>query len=236
MSARESQKTGRLRLRHLMEATEARGEEMTADRQRFQGLAREDAAPRVVSSFNLFQTPEPLAQRLVELAGEGHDLGRVLEPSAGLGRLYKAVRKVSACRMVLVEIAADCARELYLSTNGDENVNLVQNDFLLVRADESYLWRGDKKIGDGDDGCIILGRFNTIVMNPPFKQGTDIKHIRNAMTLLAPEGRLVSLCANGPRQRSQLMPLASTWIDLPAGSFKGEGTNVNAAIMIVNLT
>ena len=54
---RESQLKGRLRLAMLQERTEARGEEMAIEAERFHRLAQEDQAPRVVSSFNLFQTP-----------------------------------------------------------------------------------------------------------------------------------------------------------------------------------
>lgn len=58
------------------------------------------------------------------------------------------------------------------------------------------------------------------------------KHIAHALTMLAPGGRLVALCAAGPKQRARLQPIASEWIDLPAGSFKSEGTNVSAAIVV----
>lgn len=206
----ESRKTGLLRLRHLQEVTEARGEEMDAQRERFQRLAGESAKPRVVSSFNLFQTPEDLAARL---AGMFTTFGRTLEPSAGLGRLYRAVRAVDpSCPVTLVDVSPSCCGELYRATEGDGNATLIQADFLT--------WKG--------------GPFDSIIMNPPFKMGTDIKHVRHATEMLAPGGRLVSLCANGPRQRERLKPLASEWIDLPAGSFKSEGTNVNAAIIVID--
>src|SRR5205085_10543186 len=75
--------------------------------------------------------------------------------------------------------------------------------------------------------------FDRIVMNPPFANGADILHIKHALKMLAPDGRLVALCANGPRLREQLMPLASEWIDLPEASFKEQGTNVNVALVII---
>lgn len=208
---RESQLTGRLRLRHLLECTEAAGEEMCDERQRFARLAKESSAPRVVSAFNLFQTPPELADRLV---GMFDNFGRTLEPSAGLGRIYRAIRKVSDCPITLVEIAAECAGELYRVTEGDSTCKLVQADFL-------------------ECGSHNLGLFDSIVMNPPFKMGRDIQHINHARKLLAPGGRLVSLCANGPRQREKLMPIADQWIDLPANSFATEGTRVNAAIVVL---
>ena len=71
-------------------------------------------------------------------------------------------------------------------------------------------------------------------MNPPFKNGEDIKHILHARKMLTEDGTLVALCANGSRQQKQLMSIADHWEELPAGSFKGEGTNVNTALMVIN--
>lgn len=211
MNARQSQLTGRLRLRHLLEVTEAAAEEMAEERPRFEALAKNESAPRVVSSFNLFQTPPEIAAQVVELLGP---IGRTLEPSAGLGRIYRAVRDVSPLtHTTLVEQSPDCCAELYRETEGDENAELVQGDFLSLNAER-------------------LGLFDSIAMNPPFKMGTDVKHIRHAMTLLAPGGRLVSLCANGPKQRAALQGIAAQWIELPADSFKSEGTRVESAIFV----
>jgi hypothetical protein len=210
---RESQKTGRLRLRHLMERTEAAEEEMCDERQRFTRLAKDEARPRVVSSFNLFQTPQPLAARL---AGMLRGPGRTLEPSAGLGRLYRAVREISAdCPITLVEQAAECCGELYRATEADSGAKLVQADFLSCDA-------------------ARLGKFESVIMNPPFKMGTDIKHIVHAQSFLCPGGRLVAICANGPRQRAKLQPIASEWHELPPGSFKEAYTNVSAAIVVID--
>jgi|GEM_PF-6547300 len=60
----------------------------------------------------------------------------------------------------------------------------------------------------------------------------DIKHITHALTFLKPGGRLVALCANGPRQYAALQPLADQWTPLPAGSFKSQGTNVNVTLAV----
>lgn len=211
----ESQKTGRLRLRHLQEVTEAKAEQLAELRPRFERLADPVNSPRVVSAFNLFQTPPELAQRLAALvAGRGS----ILEPSAGLGRLYSAARAMSACPITLVEIAAECAQELYRLTETDPAVRLVQADFLTCDVER-------------------LGKFAAVLMNPPFKQGRDIKHIEHARQFLAPGGRLVAVCAAGPRQRERLQPLAEAsggyWEDLPAGSFKESFTNVAAAVVVI---
>ncbi|KKL73648.1 hypothetical protein LCGC14_2072800 [marine sediment metagenome] len=206
---------GILRLLHLREQTEAAGETMASERGRFAALADPSAAPRVVSSFNLFQTPPALAERLA-----GYLLpvdGGILEPSAGLGRLYRAIRDAGhAGPVVMVEQSPQCCRELYELTVEDQHATLKQGDFLTRTAAD------------------LGGFFDGVIMNPPFKQWRDIKHIRHARTLLGPAGRLVSICANGPRQRAALMDEATDWIDLPPGSFIEEGTHVNAAIVVVD--
>jgi len=211
MNARQSQLTGRLRLRHLLEVTEAKAEEMVAERPRFERLADPASAPRVVSAPQLFQTPAPLAARLADMFPA---FGRTLEPSAGLGRLYQAVRaREPRCPITLVETAADCAGELYRVTADDTACQLLQRDFLECTVTQ-------------------LGKFDSIIMNPPFRLGADIRHIRHALQFLAPGGRLVAICAAGPRQRAAFQDTADQWIDLPAGSFKEAFTNVAAAIVV----
>ncbi len=207
---------GTLRLLHLREQTEAAGETLARERGRFAALADPSAAPRVVSAFNLFQTPPDLAERIAGylLPGMAAD-ARILEPSAGLGRLYLAIRKRHAGPIVMVEQSPECCRELFDLTTEDDAATLKQGDFLAKTADD-------------------LGRFDGILMNPPFKQWRDIRHIEHARKLLRPGGRLVGLCANGPRQRAKLMDHATDWIELPPRSFASEGTNVNAAIMIID--
>lgn len=207
---RQSQLKGRDRLRGLLTATQAVADQMDEMRPRFEALARNESATRAVSSFNLFQTPPALAARLAGMFDK--PLGRILEPSAGLGRLYKAIRGVSAAPVVLVEMSAEICGELYRMTEGD-NARLVQGDFLAQSPD-------------------TLGLFDAVIMNPPFKMGTDIKHIRHAQRFLAPGGKLVSLCAAGPKQRQAFAGLE--WHDLPPDSFKSEGTHVNAAIVVID--
>jgi predicted RNA methylase len=211
MYARQSQLTGRERLHGLRVISQETAAAMELERSRFARLAGEEAAPRVVSAFNLFQTPEPLARRLAAILNEP---GRVLEPSAGLGRLVFAVRARSqAARITMIDNSPECCGELYRLTLNGVGSELVQGDFLTMTPDR-------------------LGLFDSVIMNPPFKQWRDIKHIEHARTFLAPGGRLAAICANGPRQREKLMPEASQWIDLPANSFAEAGTKVNAAIVV----
>lgn len=171
------------------------------------------AGIQVVSAPQLFPTPRDLAARVVDLADiqPGHV---VLEPSAGTGALLGAMggrmfgHAPERGAVVAVEINPRLAEHL-------------EREFPLTRV----------------HACDFLAKewhgatFDRIVMNPPFAQGADVAHIRRAFGLLKPGGRLVAICANGPRQRFALEPLASSWEDLPAGSFRESGTDVNAALL-----
>jgi 16S rRNA G1207 methylase RsmC len=70
----------------------------------------------------------------------------------------------------------------------------------------------------------MIGTYDRILMNPPFANGADIKHILHAIELLKPGGRLVAICADGPRQRDRLGPLAMLWIQLPHDTFADSGS------------
>jgi phospholipid N-methyltransferase len=200
--------TGRNRLLKLREETEAAGVQMVFDRSRFDSLADPSNKSRAVSAFNLFQTPEAIADQMVSMLTLSDDM-TVLEPSAGIGRIYTALRRAGhAGPVVLAENSVDCCRELFNMTDEDKTAIIKQGDFLNMSM-----------------------RVDAVIMNPPFKMGLDIKHILHAFDCLKPGGLLVSLCYNGVRQNKQLKPLVDSWEVLPAGSFKKEGTNAEIIIL-----
>ncbi len=186
------------------------------ERTKFDDLAEAlKAGVKVVSAPQLFPTPPDLAARVVELADirPGHT---VLEPSAGTGNLVRAIRDAAPEAIITaVEINRELALALAQVLGGRaEGFTATHADFLSLNGE--------------------LGQFDRIVMNPPFERGADIDHIRHAYAKLKPGGRLVAICANGPRQRDELGEICTAWIDLPAGSFKEQGTNVNAAIVVID--
>jgi 16S rRNA G1207 methylase RsmC len=81
-------------------------------------------------------------------------------------------------------------------------------------------------------------QFDRVLMNPPFEKGGDVKHIQRAFGMLKPGGRLVAICANGPRQALTLRLLAEKsgglWEELPEGAFADEGTSVKTALIVIN--
>jgi phospholipid N-methyltransferase len=179
------------------------------------------AGVQVVSAPQLFPTPKGLAQRMADMLEiKGGD--RVLEPSAGTGILLGALGGKTFDAPLCVS-----------SSNIPDNLHAVEiNRNLAERLRGEFPFTnvhcGDFLHMNGD-----LGTFHKIIMNPPFADGADIKHIQHAAGFLKPGGRLVAVCANGPRQRDQLMPLATEWIDLPQGTFKDAGTMVNTALLVI---
>jgi protein-L-isoaspartate O-methyltransferase len=165
------------------------------------------AGVKAIGVPQLFETPQDLAERLIDYAGidASH---RVLEPSAGTGALLRAIGP--GPDKIAIEINGSLVDGL--TRAGISGVNIHCADFLQCNGD--------------------LGKFDRIVMNPPFENGADIRHIEHALSFLKPGGRLVAICANGPRQQARLKPKAVHWEELPAGSFKTEGTMVNVALCI----
>lgn len=168
------------------------------------------AGVKVVSAPQLFPTPPDIAAKMVKYANiQGNS--RILEPSAGTGALLDAMKlNFNSKITTAVEINKTLADAL---DSKYHFVNVICADFLTCNGN--------------------LGTFDRIIMNPPFINGEDIKHIRHAQTMLNPEGILVALCANGPRQRAAFMDEAKYWEDLPEGSFKEQGTGVNVALMVL---
>lgn len=168
------------------------------------------AGVKVVTAPQLFPTPAELAARMVDVANIS-PAHRVLEPSAGTGNILKALNNRADIHAVEINRElCDILRPLGLGFVYNENF-LEQNG--------------------------NLGTFDRILMNPPFVNGADIKHIQHALHMLKPGGRLVAICANGSRQQSTLKPLAEDsggwWEDLPAGTFADQGTNVNTALLVI---
>lgn len=158
----------------------------------------------------LYPTPSPLAERMVELLDiEAHD--RILEPSAGTGQLLAPIR---TSQLVTPPTAIEIDSNLCsaLRANFGTSVDVRCCDFLEFKTET---------------------KFNKIVMNPPFNGGADIAHILHAVSMLEPCGRLVAICANGPRQIKTLKPLTGYWEPLPSGTFKHAGTNVNTVLLII---
>ncbi len=184
-------------------------------RPRFDALAhRHDngTAPRAVVAYQLFQTPADIAAQLAQMLNLAPG-ARVLEPSAGLGRLIDAVAIYKPGEVVAVENAPQCAAELFKQDR--QGVTIKQRDFLTLTPND-------------------LGTFDAVIMNPPFHMRADIKHIQHAKSFLKPGGTLAALCMNTRHRTEQLKPFAATWQELPDKAFKAEGTNISACALTMH--
>jgi protein-L-isoaspartate O-methyltransferase len=169
-----------------------------------------------VVADQLFPTPPDLVERMLE-AAEIESGMQVLEPSAGTGAIVKAIVTAVDTEVLAYEINSSLVAKLS-STFPSYRLQARQADFLEVTEG--------------------MGQFDRVLMNPPFKNGDDIKHITHALKFLRPGGRLVAICANGPRQMEKLFPLTQemdgSWEALAEGTFKEQGTGVSTAMLVFN--
>lgn len=168
---------------------------------------------RVVSEkkvYQAFYTPPELA-RIV--AAHAKVNGRVvLEPSAGEGALADACMAAGAKAVHCVELHSESASVLR-----GKGYHTHEGDFLYEAFDDLQL-------------------FDRIVMNPPFTKNQDIAHIRRALGQLADGGRLVAIAPQSTSRSAwveMLRPYSHEWEELPPGSFKESGTNVNVGLLTV---
>lgn len=170
-------------------------------------------------TFGQFFTPMFLAAQMVNMA-EIEPGQTVLEPSAGEGRILT---------MLLNQYTAKQVTE-----SRDLDITAVEIDFDLAwKLEQDFpgvaVWATDF-LSIATDG---IGPFDRVLMNPPFTNGEDIKHIFHARRMLAEGGILIAVCANGPRQREALQPIAYDYQELPERTFEDEGTDVNTALVTI---
>ncbi len=171
--------------------------------------------------INFFPTPQPLAARLVEEAGVSGGM-LCLEPSAGTGRIAWEMLQRGA-KVTCVE--RDQKMREKLAADGYDTSSV--DDFLVY----------------GDP--LRAGNFDAIIMNPPFNKvglGNGLDHAQHAYRLLRGGGILKCVLPSGVTFRedsrhkdfrSWVRQLDSSIDDLPRGSFKSSGTDVNTCVVTI---
>lgn len=199
------------RLRGLVDplrAAEASQRERAERFRRLAARAENGTAPVAVSAWQLFPTPEDVAERMIDAADLSPGL-LVLEPSAGTGNLVRAILARGA-DVVACEIAPKVAEQFALDF---PSASLVVGDFLAQSVES------------------LGGPFARVVMNPPFHRGDDARHILHAAEMVAPGGVLVGLCYEGRAFREELLDWCSSWERLPPNSFKEAGTRADVIMV-----
>ena len=205
------------------EAREARPAHQPVPPTEFDAMRQQlrNGGAQVVIAPQLFPTPAPLAEMVARLARLAPG-ARVLEPSAGTGSLVHAALQIlneaggSASAFHAIEIDRALAGRLQ---ERHSQLTVRCADFLELVPEE-------------------FEAFDSVLMNPPFLNAQDIKHIEHARRFLKPGGRLVAICANGPRQQAALRHVAvgtgGFYRPLPEGSFASSGTQVATALVVIN--
>jgi ParB/RepB/Spo0J family partition protein len=163
-----------------------------------------------------FETPEDLAERMVGLSGIGR--GEIaLEPSAGMGRI---VRRLMA-RGAMVD-AVEIDPENCKALRAIPDIRCVCEQDFLEYAE------------------VDAAQYDAVLMNPPFSNNQDIRHIRAAWAFVRPGRRLIAICSEGPffRQdaaatafRAWLEEIGADAVKLPDNTFRESGTGVAARII-----
>lgn len=180
------------------------------------------AAGDVTTNADLafFQTPRSIAGMLCSMA-EIEEHHSVLEPSAGIGAIYEAIKIYNPTFVGLVERDADRRHKLKL-TQRDRDEVCEHDDFMEFDESEPY---------------------DRVVMNPPFKKvglGDHLDHVQHAFGMLAPGGVLVSVLPAGVVFRTDKRHIRfRQWADkqhgeitpLPDNAFRGSGTDVRTVVL-----
>jgi phospholipid N-methyltransferase len=130
-----------------------------------------------------FPTPKELAMEVVQLL-EIEDGDLILEPSAGLGHLADAISELHPNNdLMCIEQYQPLAEALELKGYTVRNENFLNANLFWLASDEKTFIAPNK-----------------IVMNPPFENDQDVKHVYHAFEILAPRGILVAIMAGNKQQ------------------------------------
>ena len=163
---------------------------------------------RVKSTGEVF-TPTPLVQEILNQLPQDQFLDPTktfLEPSCGDGAILD-VLKSKGFECYGVEVHPGRAKQAR-----DKGHNVYTANFLEMSPTPIY---------------------DVVVMNPPFYGRHYLKHIEQAKKFLKPRGLLVSILpATAWYEHGEVK---GQWHDLPIGSFRESGTNVNTGFIAIRV-
>ena len=203
----------------------------------FEGAAADVVDPNILTGeftlpadFGQFDSPPDVVARLIEAACLEPGM-LVLEPSAGVGNIVRAImtagalphvfeidpKRVEKLQALFVENAAYAAAVL----NPRGLFPTGTTDFLTIPPPTAP-------------------SFDRVIMNPPFAKQADIAHVRHAARFLKPGGRLVAVMSAGAGFRTDrktsefrdyVYGLGGDIKELPPDSFKAAGTGVRTVLV-----
>jgi len=180
---------------------------------------RRDTALRNIMLHGIkdfYPTPEGIINAMMHRVNIRAGM-RVLEPSAGAGHIADIIRqRYPEAELDIVEYANDL-------------IGLLQDKGYSVKTDDIM------------DSCMDDKRYDVIIMNPPFSNNQDAKHVLRCWDLLAPGGRLVSVMADRGNVTNKYLSQLEGIVDahgfteaFPEGAFNSVGTNVRTKMVVLN--
>lgn len=178
----------------------------------------------IAKNYAFFPTPEGLVDYIFEMhcgfPWNKRDTGATaFEPSAGTGRISsKLVAK--GYKTTVNDIQTQFSSDLAGTGIYDKVLN---QDFLMLTPES-------------------VGQFDLVCMNPPFDRERDIDHVNHAFQFVKSGGKLVAIMSahteySETRKAKNFHKLIADnrgkIHDLPAGSFKESGTNVNTICVVL---
>lgn len=174
------------------------------------------ARKSVAQEYGYFPTPACVVDLVMRRAGVRPGM-TVLEPSAGHG----SIASEAAVAGGIVDCIELLPRNVEDLRAGGYARSVVEADFL---------------------GLEPTQRYDRVLMNPPFANQADIRHVMHALRFLADDGRLVAVMAAGVTFRTdrrtedfraEIARRGGEIEPLPEGSFKESGTGVNTVLVTI---
>ncbi len=164
-----------------------------------------------------FPTPSKIVDKMLAIA-DIKSGDKVLEPSAGKGNIADMIKDSQPDASIDVIEIQPALRDV-LTAKG---YNLIGRDFLEQK-----------------------GKYDKIIMNPPFENLQDVDHVLHAYDLLNSGGKLVAIMSESPFLRTDRKAAAfREWLDsvggesekLPEGSFKSSERSTGVNTRLVNVS
>jgi hypothetical protein len=133
-------------------------------------IVDEASLRRYKKEFNFFETPAALADKMAELIDDVGYGARILEPSAGLGSLARAVQRAIKYPISPIEFCE--VQQGFVDTLTSAGLVRVGGDFMEYRPGPVY---------------------EAVIMNPPYKNKTAEQHVGHAWNCVRPGGKIVAL-------------------------------------------
>jgi len=167
------------------------------------------AGTAIAKDLQYYPTPKEVVERVLsQIYLKPGD--KVIEPSCGCGRFLDEIVKKGAN---VIGFEVDETRAEIAKSKGHE---VLKRNFLEVPATPDY---------------------DYVIMNPPFTGKGYMKHINHAFKFLKSCGTLVSILPCTAKYDHGLLDAEfprGNWKDLPIGSFRESGTNINTGVFTIS--